>query len=205
MNKKDAANKQTLLNAFPKALQSDVQKVIAVLLLTNDQVAFHGQTYAIGSLIYPGATEMIVDGELVTIPVRVYFNEPLDSDEQLLTDNQKTVLNCIYLRHCDGFVRQKRLERIIDKSDYFTTPYLFCLLGEYVIEILEILEQHITPDTIGNYVKFIKENRMLWRKTKSRVRSYWNEYYRKEFPMYETYVGRRIVNRLEIEEAKMPQ
>ena len=171
--------------------------------MSNHQLVWRNQTQTIENLIHPNEIEIILDGKPITIPARLYFNEPAHDDECLLTDLQKSILNCIYLRHRDGFVRQKRLELLLNNREYFIIPYLFCLLGEYVIEILEVLERHISPETIGNYIKFIRENRRFWQKTESRVSSYWNKYYRARFPKISTYVGRRIVTKLKIEESKI--
>ena len=124
--------------------------------------------------------------------------------KEKLTDLQKAILNCIYLRHHNGFIRQRRLEKLIDTTDYFVVPFIFQLLGEYVMEILEVLQKHINPN-IDNYVKFINENQKYWTQTESRMISYWNEYYRRPMypnylpPKYATrkeYIGQQIVDRL---------
>ncbi|WP_426094761.1 hypothetical protein [Flavobacterium sp. DSR2-3-3] len=36
-------------------------------------------------------------------------------------------------------------------------PFIFQVLGEYVIEILEVLERQINEITISNYQKFVAE------------------------------------------------
>ena len=46
-----------------------------------------------------------IDGETVTIPDRIYNEEPRDSTA--LTERQCDVLGCLYTRHNDGFVRQR--------------------------------------------------------------------------------------------------
>jgi hypothetical protein len=130
----------------------------------------------------------------LTIPCRNYFNEPADEKETQLTALQKTILNCIYLRHHNGFVRQRRLEQLINRDDYFVIPYTFQLLGEYVVEILEVLEAHVNSTTITNYVKFINENKKYWQQTESRMISYWNAYYRQRFPKLKDYVGKQIID-----------
>jgi len=193
---------ERIFSAFPETLHKEVEKVIEVLPWSNHQLLWRGQIQAIDDLIHSEYIVVTLDNEPIYIPGRVYFNEPLHEQEHSLTDVQKSILNCIYLRHCDGFVRQKRLERLLNDRNYFITPFLFCLLGEYVIEILDVLDQHISPDTIHNYVRFIMENRTFWQKTESRMTSYWNEYYRARYPKISNYIGRKIATKLQIEVSK---
>ena len=49
---------------------------------------------------------------------------------------------------------------------------------------------------IGNYVKFINENSRYWKQTESRMISYWNEYYRDNFPLLKDYIGKKIVDEI---------
>jgi len=151
-----------ILNSFPATLRQDVEKVIEVLPLNEHNVLLTGgQVHQVDNLIHPNEQLVSLDKEQLKIPIRLYFNEPDHDKEKLLTDLQKTILNCIYLRHHIGFVRQKRLEKLVDTTQYFVTPYSFQLLGEYVIEILQVLDRHINDKSIDNYVEFISENKII--------------------------------------------
>jgi len=197
--------REKLFNSFPTALRQDVKKIIEILPLNDHNIILvDGQIYKVDALIHSNEQFASVDNEVLKIPCRLYFNEPSADKEKLLTDLQKTILNCIYLRHHNGYVRQRRLEKLIDKTEYFVIPFAFQLLGEYVVEILEVLQIHINPN-IDNYVKFINENQKYWKQTESRMISYWNEYYRRPmFPNYlptkyatrKEYIGEQIVDRL---------
>ena len=205
-NTDNRSYRERILNAFPTALKQDVEQVIEVLPLDNHNVLLsYGQIHNVDNLIYPYYQSLILGNEELKIPYRIYFNEPNDNKEKILTDIQRTILNCIYLRHCDGYLRQRRLESLVDKTEYFVIPFVFQLLGEYVIEILDVLDKHINPSTIDNYTKFISENPKYWQQTESRMVSYWNEYYRR--PIYpncsspktakrKEYIGQIIVDRL---------
>ncbi len=179
-------NRQKLLNAFPIDLKQDVEFVVDFLL---------DKTFDIHPTM---EQEIILDGQLLIIPGRVYFDNPTDTTGNNLTEIQQTILNCIYLRHHNGFVRQERLEKLIDNTyDYFVIPYVFQLLGEYVMEILEVADRHINDKTIGNYLKFSMENPMYRQQTESRMISYWNEYYR-AMPTHRKlndYIGKQIFER----------
>ncbi len=190
--------REKILNSFPATLRPDVGKAIEVLPLNEHNVLLAGgQIHQVDNLIHSDEQLVLLGKELLRIPYRLYFNEPNPDKEKLLTDQQKTILNCIYLRHHNGFVRQKRLEKLVDTTLYFITPYTFQLLGEYVIEILEVLDRHINDKTIDTYVDFVNENRKYWQQTESRMISYWNEYYRRpKFPKLKDYIGKQIVDRI---------
>jgi hypothetical protein len=157
---------------------------------------YDGQIHEIDSLNHSNERSILLNDEQLKIPYRVYFNEPQRDREKDLTDTQKSILNCIYLRHHNGFIRQKRLELLSYETNYFIIPCTFQLLGEYVMEILEVLNRHVNINNINNYVKFIRENKKYWKQTESRMISYWNEYYRSKFPKLKDYIGAEIVDKL---------
>ena len=184
-------------NAFPSFLQEDVEEVIKVLPLEQSILLTNGEFHKIENLISRDQQPVSLNGESLNIPGRVYFDEPAAEQTNYLTPIQRTILNCIYLRHHNGHVRQRRLEQMTKSSEYFTTPFTFHLLGDYVMEILEVLDKQVSSQVLINYTRFIKENKKYWQQTESRMTSYWNEYYRQpKFPMLKDYVGRKIVKRI---------
>lgn len=187
-----------LQNCFPQTLKSDVKTVLDVLPFgVNDVKSVDGQIHNVDNLIHQTFLTVQLDKEVLNIPYRLYFNEPDKEDEANLTDTQKTILNCIYLRHHNGHLRESRLRKLLDKNDYWIIPFTFQLLGEYVLEILEVLDKHINDKNIDNYQRFTKENPKYWQQTESRMISYWNEYYRRpKFPILNNYLGQQIVNRI---------
>lgn len=186
-----------LLRAFPKTLKSDVEAVLDILPFDINNVKLTGgKIHKVENLIHPSTLTIHLENELLTIPYRLYFNEPDIQNEAKLTDIQQIILNCIYLRHHDGYLRQKRLEKILDKNEYWITPFTIQLLGEYVYEILQVLDKHINDKTLANYEQFIKENPKYWKQTESRMISYWNEHYRSQFPKLKDYIGQHIVDRM---------
>ena len=191
------SEKARLKNGFPSVLRQDVEEAIKAMPFDPDVLLADGQTHHINSLIHQNEQTVSLDGEVLKIPSRIYFNEPQADKERRLRTVEKTILNCIYLRHHNGFVRQRRLEQLLDCTDYFVVPYTFQLLGEYVMEILEALDKHVNAKTIDKYVKFINENKKYWRQTESRMISYWNEYYRRpNFPKLKDYIGKQIVDKI---------
>jgi hypothetical protein len=190
-------DKTRLINSFPASLRQDVLEAVKVLAPDHNVVLADGQIHNIDGLIHPIEYKVYFDGELLTIPYRLYFNEPKLEKEKFLSPKQKEILNCIYLRHHNGFVRQKRLEQLVDTTHDFVIPYTFQLLGEYVMEILVVLDRHINDKTIDKYIRFIAENKRYWQQTESRMISYWNEYYRRpNFKKLNDYIGKQIVDKL---------
>ena len=171
-------------------MRSDVRSVIDILPLPESE----GMQST--GLIFPTEWTISLRGELVTIPYRLYFDEPDPRRESNLSDTQRTILNCIFLRHHDGYLRERRLRQLTEKQEIWTVPFTTQLLGEYVFEILEVLDQRVNSETVATYRAFTLENPNYWRRTQSRVISYWNEYYRKRFPELQEYLGTKIVDRI---------
>jgi len=201
MTDKKIDYKERLLKAFPESLKPDVRVVMDILPLENNKVKLSdGETHILDSLIHSSTITVMLNGELLTIPYRLYFNEPDKKTEDKLTESQKTILNCIYLRHHDGFIRQKRLEKLVDNKEYWVLPFTFQLLGEYVFEVLEVLERHINDKNIENYIHFKLENPRYLQRTESRMISYWNEYYRRpRFPKLKDYIGKKLIDKIKQE------
>jgi len=190
--------KDTILKAFPTKLKNDVEVVLNILPLRENKIKlFDGIIYKVENLIHSSSFIVLLNSETLSIPYRLYFNEPNIEDENKLTETQRAILNCIYTRHHNGHLRQKRLQMLRNKNDIFTIPFSLQLLGEYVYEIYEELDVHINETTINLYKQFIYENPIYWQRTESRMISYWNAYYRQRFPKLQDYIGRIIANRIE--------
>lgn len=181
-------SRSKMLNAFPIVLRNDVENVID--FLSNKNFDIHPTI----------DQEVILSGEKLTIPGRVYFDEPKEGLGNNMTDIQQTILNCIYLRHHNGYVRQERLEKLKNNNEYFVTPFIFQLLGEYVVEIVEIINEQAKESKLRNFAQFVEENPKYWMQTESRMISYWNEYYRRlTYPNIKKYIGYEIMRKIKNE------
>jgi hypothetical protein len=101
-------------------------------------------------------------------------------------------------RYHDGFVRQKHLERIIGSENIWIPPFVIQLVGEYVIEILQVVDHNLSNLNVSIYEQFIWWNPEFMALTERRVASYWNEYYRRPASgrmayEREEYVGFRLL------------
>ncbi|WP_156121599.1 hypothetical protein [Alistipes sp. ZOR0009] len=188
---------ERLLKSFPSDLAADLKAVISILPLNQNSIKLcDGNIPYIKDLINSESINILLNGENLLIPHRIYFDEPDVYFENQLNRKQKIILNCIYLRHHNGYIRESRLKDLNEANEYWSIPFTIQLLGEYVFEILEVLDKHINNDTLENYCKFIEENPKYWKKTESRMISYWNEYYRYVFPKLKKYKGFELVKRI---------
>ncbi|MPL94479.1 hypothetical protein SDC9_40633 [bioreactor metagenome] len=191
--------KDRLKEAFPKSLESDLNVVLEIIPFADNRVKLcDGNTHTVANLIHENFYTTLLDSNELKIPYRLYFNEPTPENEKTLSEKQQAILNCIYLRHHNGYLRQKRLEKLKGIDFYWITPFTFQLLGEYVFEILEVLDNQLDDSQLENYKKYALENPKYWQQTESRMISYWNEYYRFKSPKIKTYIGRLIFDQIKI-------
>jgi hypothetical protein len=189
--------KERLSKAFPKELYPDLKAVLKIIPFENNQVKLCDEKiHEVDNLIHENELNLIFKNETLRIPYRLYFDEPNPELENTLTDKQKDILNCIYLRHHNGYLREKRLNLLSNKSEKWTVPFIMQLLGEYVYELLPIIDKKVNENTLNYYAEFRDENLKYWQQMESRMISYWNEYYRSKFPELKEYLGIKIVNRI---------
>ncbi len=189
-----------LKNLFPDFLHADVEKVLDIMPLTKEiYIDSFGKPYKVENGIYGELTEIKLTKGVVTFFIyRIYFHEPNPEIENELTETQKQIINCIYTRHHNGYIREKRLRNLFGFNYEWILAYKLQLLGEYVIEILFELDKHITDENIHQYKQLTLNNRKYWEQTKSRMVSYWNEYYRyPEYKKLKDYIGYKIMKRID--------
>ncbi|MGC4811185.1 hypothetical protein ACLQ29_11730 [Micromonospora sp. DT228] len=143
---------------------------------------------------------VLVDGEPVLIPYRIYSDEPSVAAEAALSATQRAVLDCLYTRHHDGRVRQRRLERVVGLIQPWVAPFLVQLVGEYVDEILLVIRRVLTPEMVvpnsptdSVYGRFAAENPAFVALTGERVASYWDCYHRRRYPTLIDYPGHAVM------------
>jgi len=179
---RDSSNDaHVLAAAFPARLADDVQDVLALM---PDARFAPSQPF-----------EVEVQGETVAIPSRIYNEEPDADLERRLPKTQQVILHCLYSRHCDGLVRQRRLEQLVASSEPWVVPFVVQLAGEYVLEILEAISRGLPGLSRPNspqrrlYGQFIARNPTFFARTERRLVSYWSCYYRWKYGTFGTYPG----------------
>lgn len=175
--------KYELFKAFPAELEEDVSKVLSVLEANN-------------KLRFSHCFKVNFRGSKLFIPERIYYNEPYLSSYSLLTDRQQAILNCLFTRHENGFIRENHVRKMMDQTSPYNwiVPYLIRLTGEYVIEILEVIKNNFNNLEKTEIKSFIAENNKFYNTIESRVVSYWDCYYRSKYPEKRDYVGFEIIH-----------
>ena len=180
--------RESLVAAFPAALEGDVRAVLALMPHVKClQVRWF---------------TVLVQGEKVTIPGRLYNPEPARSAEAGLSPVQSVILGCLYSRHDDGFVRQRRIEQVIAVAEPWVVPFVVQLVGEYVLEILMAIRRGL-PDLVmagsvrqALYGRFLADNPEFFARTERRVVSYWNCYYGAPYLEFGSYPGAVLLEML---------
>lgn len=134
-----------------------------------------------------GEFVVLVAGEQVTIPYRIYNQIPKPSDYEGLSETAQTGLHCLFTRHHDGYERHRSVSRVLEAPNAWVVPYVIQLIGEYVIRIHQTIYDSLsglasTDSRAALYAEFVTENPEFLDLTKQRAISYWNCYYRRRYP-----------------------
>jgi hypothetical protein len=175
----NAVHTSPLAAAFPAELRSEVTVVTDLI---RPSTATH-----------PGSA-VVVRGESLNIPYRIHH----DSGDTLfprLNEVQAMSYACVLTRHHDGHVRQRHIGRLVTSSEPWVAPFVVHLCGEYVIEILAVIEANLSSMDQYVYGVFFRENATFLKRTHDRMVSYWDCYYRWLYKRKLDYVGFRVFER----------
>jgi len=170
----------SLKKAFPSEISADVEFVLDRLDLKT--------------WISPNAPFQVqINAETLEIPERIYHNKHNLEVAVTLTSGQKEILYCLYSRHHNSFVRKECLQKIILSPNIWVAPYVIQSVGEYMLDILYIIQQNLEHLNRETYSAFLLENPGFYQRTKQHVTEYWERYYHRQFPDPEKYVGNKIL------------
>jgi hypothetical protein len=144
-----------------------------------------------------GAHHVVVGGEALTIPGRVYFDPECLTGSEALPAAERLVLMCIFTRHHDGHVREACLRAIVGHAEPWVAPFVVLLLGEYVIEIAEVIKSNLPALAPDTYASFVAANPEVMAVTRRRATSYRNCYYRGKFPDRIGFTSLEVIGHLE--------
>lgn len=166
--------------AFPTQLAREVAAVTSAL--SDYQLHPPSKGFAV-----------FVEGEQLEIPYRAYYRESqlLKCIERLGT--QSHIALCLGTRHHDGFLRERCLRQIITVEQPWVVPFVTQLVGEYVLQIMQVVEEELPNLNMQLYGEFLNANATLHETIRRRVVSYWNEYYRRLYPRWKDYAGFRVL------------
>lgn len=179
---------ESLGRAFPARLATVVTSVARSL--PDARLGATGSVTASNSRSWPG---LVVAGEPVVIPARVYYPELSPSVIGGLSHLEAAVAAAVYSRHHDGFVRQRQLGTLLDADEPWTVPFIVQLLGEYVIQICRDIERFARtalparPAMQESLSAFFRDNCCFAELTRRRAISYWSCYYRDQFASPDAY------------------
>jgi hypothetical protein len=173
------------LDAFPAAMADIVRLVVTKLRP--------------GQLCMPKVEFRVLSaGETLTIPYRVYYDRKV-----LLALARHREVGAIALalgtRHYDGYLREEFVRELMARDLAWSAPFIFQLLGEYVVEIALTIEQALEGRDRGSLLGFIRANPTFAETTARRATSYWDAYYRGRYRRLEDYPAFRVISRLCIE------
>jgi hypothetical protein len=175
-----------LLRAFPMALRDDVTAVARVMPRPGHPAAMRRE-------------RVLVHGETVEIPYRIYNPEPPADPVERMSERQKLIVGCVYSRHHDGHVRERHCAHIVESTEPWVVPFVVQLLGEYVVEICaRILSRLAARSSFASpgYREFVRANGEFIALTEQRAISYWSCYYRDRYARRE-YPAITALNRLQ--------
>ena len=184
---------EIIQKAFPVEIRGEVNS-----LLTKFAVETKHST--------SGFEIVVIRQEKLEIPQRIYYNPPYSLTNSEFTQKEQEILNCVFSRHHNGFIRQKAIQNIIASSNNWTIPYIVKIIGEYVVEILKDIDNNFEVINKSNLILFVQQNLEFYNRTRSRVGSYWNCYFRQQFPEVlngirvpekQRYVGFRLLNKID--------
>jgi len=146
-----------------------------------------------------------IDDEILQIPVRLYYprNELLAVASR--QDDQGLIAACLGTRHADGYVREACLRRLLPVQQPWAVPFILHLLGEYVRQIVQLIDLHFQHADLTMYLPYLRQNPTLLRDIERRAVSYWDAYHRHQCPQWSEYTAHRAFLALRAASARAGQ
>lgn len=172
---------------FPMYIQKKVHNVLGyVNTITYSNVS--GYTNENNNEEYE-----LFDDSIISFPERIYFIDDENIYANLADQEEKLIYNCMFTRSCNGYVRERHLKEIL-VQDYpvWCMPYILKLSSEYIVEILKDIYKSMESTDNSLFQTFCEMNPYMFRRSYSRMTSYWNEYYRNDCFYFNNYVGYKL-------------
>ncbi len=166
--------------AYPLRIEKDVTEVLGRINVNTE-------------IIFLRPFSVLVKGERLEIPYRIGLDEENLNLKPSFNSTQADILDSLYSRHFDGHVREKCVRNIITSKNIWVVPFVIQLVGEYVLEILQVIKSHLGEIDGDSYREFLHENPCFYETNKRRVMSYWNCYYRNQYWQRDQYAGFQII------------
>jgi hypothetical protein len=182
-----------LNSSFPSTVHAEVVKASGLIAAGSRP----GSTRLIQDSYVARWGDVTVSGEKLLIPYRHYDAADVPSF------NSHSVLAAWMTRAHDGHVRELAVRSLLSHpTKLWHPPYVIQLLGEYVVEICEVISDYVMrvlpldPVAANAYQSFWVANPQFITLTRSRAASYWAAYHWRSSPWL-SYPGRSALDSIE--------
>lgn len=148
--------------------------------------------------VFPKGITVLVHGEALAFPNRIYCpQDRLQSVVARSTGDARTLALCLGTRHHDGRFREACLRQIDAMDPPWAIPFFVQLLGEYVVEIAELVAEAIFDADRTELAAFVAGNPGFIATTRRRAISYWDCYYRDRWSAMAAYPAMAALDAIE--------
>ncbi|RZI61580.1 MAG: hypothetical protein EOP37_07540 [Rubrivivax sp.] len=145
--------------------------------------------------VSPKGITVLVRGEVLAFPSRVYCApDRLHAVVDHATADARKLALCFGTRHHDGHIREACLRRLGAMDTPWAIPFWIQLLGEYVVEIAEVVVEAVASADPTELADFVTGNPGFMATTRRRVISYWDCYHRDRWSTVTTYPAMVALN-----------
>jgi len=172
-----------------------------ILLPTTLQPFGHALVQSLFQLeldVFPKGITVLVQGEVLAFPNRVYCPpDRLQAVVDHATGDARRLALCFGTRHHNGHIREACLRQLGVMDPPWVIPFFVQLLGEYVVEIAEVVAEATSSADPAELAAFVAGNPGFMATTRRRVLSYWDCYYRDRWSTVATYPAMVALNAVE--------
>lgn len=153
---------------------------------------------AVGEIHPPmGECVLQLNGEVFSFPSRAYYRtDRIAAVVHGLHGKARQLALCLASRHHDGHVREAAIRNPCLLEGSLVIPFSVQLLGEYVVEIGNAIEEQMAILGLQPFIDFAKENPAFVETTRRRAISYWDCYYRRDYVNLRDFPCYRAIQRI---------
>lgn len=151
-----------------------------------------------GQALTRQCVEVRVEGERLSLPYRIYCShQAIGTAIEAGSGEQRALALCLGSRHWDGQLREECLRQLIAFDHPWVSPFIVQPLGEYVIEIVELIAAELARLNAAQLAAFARDNPGFLATTRRRAVSYWDCYHRARFPKLRDYPALAALDAIE--------
>jgi hypothetical protein len=135
--------------------------------------------------------------EVLMMPQRLDYSPAAVDAAMSSSGDSAVVAACLGTKSYDGYLRQRSIEALLANPRAWSIPYLVDALGDYVLEILQVMEGYVPGELEKDYAEYLVANEERFVRLCRRCVSYWNEFdrfrCRNLYPDWNAYPGARLI------------